>query len=72
MWKTQLRVYFRCTEVFRWTLIGLLGAEMRCIGDTLVDVLHHLMVPFECPMVYFGMVSIGKCVGVFRGVLLVC
>jgi hypothetical protein len=41
------------------------------IGDTLGDVLHDLLVSFECPMVYFGGVCIRECVWVCLGVLLV-
>jgi hypothetical protein len=64
-------VYFGCAWVFRCTLIGFLGADMRCIGNTLGDVLHHFLVSFKCAMVYFGGVGILKCAEVFLSVLLV-
>jgi hypothetical protein len=57
--------------VFRYTLVYLLGAEMRCIRNTLRDVLHDLLVSFEGTVVYFGGVGIEKCAEVFLGVLLV-
>jgi hypothetical protein len=38
--------------VFRCTLINLLGTDMGRIGDTLVYLLHDLLVAFECTLVF--------------------
>jgi hypothetical protein len=45
-------VYFWCTGEFRYVRGDRLGADMRGIRDTLLDVLDDLLVSLECPWVF--------------------
>jgi hypothetical protein len=44
-WNIELLMY---TLVVRGALVSILGADMGDFRDTLLYILHHLLVPFEC------------------------